>query len=1394
MRDTLKFSFLLFLFLALPAVIMSGQDNFSVFEHFSVSDGLSNSVINDIIQDQYGLIWIATDDGLNKFDGYSFKTYRNITDDSTSIPGSFVFCLYCDKRGRLWAGTQKGLCYYDYASDCFHQILNNTAIFFTTESENGDMVCGIAGGIDVIDHDDLSAVQHLSVGRTDQIKVLRENVILVKYDTRLSLFNFRDSLETDNLLLTGQESFLRFTSDKNDRIFALSTKRIYVLNVRDSISILDTIPLPSSPSKTSGPITLFCDQKEVLWLSMSSGLYTWDRMLKKFVPSHIIVDRIQAEKLLIEVMYEDSFGDIWLGDYGNGILLKPFNKYTFRSFGYNPYNENSISHDMVSAFAEDKQGLIWIGTWGGGLNYYDPKTELVKRYHFDDEQLNSAIFRGICFDKDGLLWLATNNSGLVKLNIKTGSYKVYQHNPSRTGSLPNNTLYSVFSLDDGEILVGQGSGDGLVHYRREDNSFESFATDTVNGLHIPVGYVRTLVEDHDHNLWFGTYGAGVNYVNLKSHKHFQFTSSTNPYGNSYLNNDVIYAIHQDSRGMIWIGTMGGGLNFLNPVTHQIRHINEKDGLSNDVVNGILEDSHDNLWISTNNGISRFTVPDCIYSDTLASDFPDDFDLHPYFINYDMNDGLQNNEFKYGAYLKSSTGEMYFGGISGFNVFHPDSIKVNRQVPRIILRDFTLFRRPKSDNEDESLYNGFIDDQKRINLRYNQNYFTIDWVGLNYNNPQKNSYRYMLEGFENQWGGSLNDLSATYMNLKPGTYTFRLQAANNDGIWTKESRDLVIYIKPPFWSRIGFQLAAIISLLGILFSFYRYRLSMLKQQSAKLENRVERRTAQLRQANEELEKSKTEIEEMAKKIHEADQSKLRFFTNISHEFRSPLTLIVGPVEKLLSDQHIDKGIRKQLAMVYRNALRLLKLINELLEFRKLESGNVRLQVTERDIVKFVKGIGSLFTFHAGQRKIEFKINAVQEKVFIWFDFNLMEKVIYNLLSNAFKYTEDRVEIRISLSSEENGDANWLKIVVSNNGKGISPEQQEYIFDRFYQVKKSNKNKSQFGSGIGLALCKEYLDLQHGRIFLEKSSDEGTSFVILVKTGKEHFSADQFAQDGEIKEDFDLNPMVDYEYHGDEKLLEDQEAGPDLPIVLVIDDNIDMLSYVGDILSDRYKLIFATNGHEGLERAYQDVPDLILCDIMMPEPDGLSITRQLKMDERTSHIPIILLSARATEEDRILGLENGADDYISKPFSSKFLQAQVNTVIENRVKIKMRYKDELGFNADNFVRHSPDDKFISKCMTVLEENLANENFRTEEFAVLMGMSRTQLYRKISAITDQSASEFIRTYRMRKAVELLKNGDHNISEVAFQVGFKSLSHFTRTFSGIFNESPTHFISRQK
>jgi signal transduction histidine kinase/DNA-binding response OmpR family regulator len=732
----------------------------------------------------------------------------------------------------------------------------------------------------------------------------------------------------------------------------------------------------------------------------------------------------------------------------------------------------------------------------------------------------------------------------------------------------------------------------------------------------------------------------------------------------------------------------------------------------------------------------------------------------------MRDGLQGNEFFERSFYKSrATGQMFFGGNNGITAFFPDSIRDNAFIPPVVITDFKLFYQSVPIGKKDSPLQRHVSEMKHLELLYSQNVITFEFAALNYVIPEKNQYAYIMEGFDKTWNYVGTEHKATYTNLDPGNYVFRVKASNNDGDWNEEGTTISIYIHPPFWvTGWAFALYAVV----IAFTFYYIYRSIVAREKLKSQTAIER------------------LEE--KRTHEMDLMKIRFFTNVSHEFRTPITLILGPLQRLMQSGIKDTQTINYYALMHRNAQRLLRMVNQLLDFRKLETGHMKLEAMHGDVVMFVKTIAGAFNYNAAQRNINYTFQSSVDSLQLWFDPDKLDKILYNIISNAFKYTEDDGAIDVSLQVKTENGQEYAQIGVKDNGAGIPNELLKKIFTLFYQVEGSKS-----GTGIGLALAKEMVELHHGKIEVESEAGKGSHFKILLPLGKDHLRSAQIVErDIDMEEKItaiELAPSIIVEAH-------DTPVGAsDKPIILVIDDDGDIRQYLRDILLLSYHVIEAINSETGFDAAVKEIPDLIISDVMMPGIDGFKFCAMIKGDERVNHVPVILLTAKGAEESKIEGFETGADDFITKPFSDALLLARVKNLILSRKKLKELFGKTTGAQlAGEQALNSIDKKFIEKAIQIVEAHLANTNFDSHAFAHEIGMSRAQLYRKFSAITNQSVSDFIKNIRLKKAADMLVKESKSIAETAYAVGFSERTNFTRTFVKHFGVTPSQYVAAHK
>lgn len=1338
--------------------MMRAQQNDIRFEHISVEDGLSHGIIYSVLQDGQGFMWFGTEDGLNKYDGYKFTIYRHDPDDSLTLSHNYVRCIHeshHDGKSVLWFGTWGGgLNEFDRDKEQFTRYqfdsenpksLSNNGIVSIFEEKSGELWVATSHGLNKFDRERKEFTRYMP-DTEHNVKSTQDNWIsgvtgdpdasggvlwvgtfyggLYKLDREIGQFtNYPHDPQNPNSLSNNN-----INSIYQDRSGVLWIGTEYGgLNKFDPETEKFThyFPDPNDPHSVSDNtvMKIYEDKKGVLWIgTLEGGLNKFDRETEQFTrymhnadnPSSLSSDAVMS-------IYEDRSDVLWVGTWG-GLNKIDRSKQQFTHYMHIPGNPNSLSNSAVWSIYEDKWGFLWIGTWNGGLNRLDRKTGQYAHYLHDPINPNSLSNDTVTRIREShhrgeeVLWVGTRG-GLNKLDTRTEQFTRYLHDPGDPNSISSDIIRSMCVDKSGVLWIGTHNG-GLNKLDPETEQFAKIGR---------LVQVMSIYEDRSGGvLWVGTFG-GLKRLDLETEQFTRYRHDPDD-PNSIGHNQVI-SVYEDQAGVLWVGTIGG-LNRFDRVKEQFTDYTVKDGLPNDVINGILEDKQGNLWLSTNEGLSKFNPE----TET--------------FRNYDVYDGLQGNEFHHGAYWKGKDGEMFFGGANGFNAFYPDSIKDNPHIPPVVITDFQIFNEPVKIEKHISV-------AEEIELSYRESVFSFEFAALDYRSPEKNQYVYMMEGFDEDWYHTDSKRRfATYTNLDPGKYVFRVKGSNNNGIWNEAGTSINIIISPPPW-KTGWAYAAYVLLLGAsVYGVWRFQVGRLKMRH-------------------ELEMEHFEAE----KLREMDEVKSRFFANISHEFRTPLTLIQGPLKQLLSDEF--QGPPKKLyRMMLRNSHRLLQLINQLLDLSKLESGRMKLEVSQTDVTKLLSGIVLSFTSLAERKKITLTFDVRDESVTGYVDRDKIEKILGNLLSNAFKFTPEGGKITVSAKKTAHDS---MTITISDTGPSIPPDRLERIFDRFYQVDDSVTRRRE-GTGIGLALAKELVELHYGEIQVDSEVGKGTTFTVRLPLGKEHLKPEEI-----VKEPPEEPVAVEVEVAPQREQIPSTKKSA--PVVLIVEDNTDVRSYIRSYLDRDYRNIEANDGKEGLKKAISKMPDLIVSDIMMPGMDGVELCKRVKTDERTSHIPVILLTAKADIESRIEGLEMGADDYITKPFDARELQVRVKNLIEQRRVLREKFGRKAVLEPKEIAITSIDEKFLQRAMDTIEVNISNPSFNVEELRKKLYLSRMQLYRKIHALTNQSPSTFIRTIRIRCAAKLLDQRFGNVTEVAYEVGFNNLSYFAKCFREIYGVSPSKY-----
>jgi ligand-binding sensor domain-containing protein/signal transduction histidine kinase/DNA-binding response OmpR family regulator len=1447
------------------------------FQHYTANQGLSQNMVDCILEDSKGFMWFGTWNGLNRFDGYTFTIFKQNPDERKSLSDNFVYSMCEDHYGNLWIGTANGLNAYLYEEDKFivfrHQPENDQTIVSNRinaiiTDRNGKIWIGTDHGADKIiisgQGNVIEDIQHYRSGNQPD-GLSGENVLSVYEDPEgniwigtdngLNLFDIQKNAFTH--YLNNPQAPGTLPENTVNTIYRDSSGTLWI-GTNFGLSRMDAFSgrfynysfNPADPKSLihNTVMSITEDITGRLIIGTLGGLSIYNKQQNNFDNyKHNLNTFYGLNNDFINCLYCDKNGNIWIGTERGGINTYNIYQKNFEFLEHVPGNKNSLSHSTINSIWEDDQH-IWIGTAGGGLNKYDKKSESFEHYYFradDPYSIASDFITSIHGDQEGNLWFGSWGSGLNKLtpeNKKKGKFIHYAQSPGDSTGLINDFISSIIEDQSGNLWIGTLGG--LDRFNPASGIFEH-VTGTFNQK--AVDQVGCLQLDRQHNLWAGTIqglfmipameNGEINPHTNEIHYYVHIPEDSNSISGNY-----VISICLDKQNDLWFGTYGNGINKLvidSGSNKSFKFVNytEKDGLSNNVVYSILEDNSGYLWLSTDNGLSRF--------DPVQKDFR----------NYYTSDGLQSNQFYWSACFKNSRGKLYFGSMNGLNAFYPDKINVTKSSPKTIITDFKVFNQSV---EVGKPYNGRVIFKKsifnteKVVLSYRSREFSIEFSALDFDQPEKIRYAYKMDGFDEHWTSvSANRRFANYTNLKGGDYTFMVKATNEDGLTDPLPYKLQIKIIPPFWATWGFRIAMILLLIGSVIVYNRYRVYTLKLQKKKLEQLVKERTAKIEEqtielkaqaenlleTNLQLEKRQEQIQgqkhqleiqnaeileqrdrliELNKKVQQINQQQLKFFTHISHEFRTPLTLITTPIEQMIQETHGTNHLKSRLQMVYKNTQRLLHLINQLMEIRKVETGRIELRASKGDIVKFVNNISQSFKTLAIQKDIRYRISAIPDTIEIYFDSDKVENIIYNLLSNAFKYTFEKGNIDVSISVNKGVPDNskvipiiekhhykhldikdYVEIKVSDTGPGIDHNHVKDIFRRFYRI----HNPLNFyvkGTGIGLFLVKELVKAHKGLLFVETSEREGSSFSVLLPASENHLAPEEIIIENHADEYLPKNVHV--------QILSDQFESPAVnlqnnngystvdqngnALILIIDDDHELLSITRDYLVKTFRIIQATNGLEGLEMARKNQPDLIISDIMMPEMDGLELCNHIKTNIHTSHIPVILLTARSEVDDYIEGFESGADDYIPKPFNIKILEAKSRSLIENRQRLRKLFMQSLVPVPKEMTTTNVDEQFLQRTIKIVEKNINNPEFGVQKLAAEMCVSRSLLHKKLASIVDLSANDFITSMRLKKSALLLMQGNLNISEIAFEVGFNDPKYFSRCFKKHFGLSPTEYV----
>lgn len=1365
-------------------------ENECYFEQPNTHLGLSQRAVNDVLQDNEGYVWLASWSGLIRFDGYQTKTFSSDNVAPDQLKSNKITKLLQQNDTTIWVGTSmRGVFRYNTRTGKFEQFvydatdehsLSNNNVWALANDQSGNLWVGTKNGLNRLDLDQMkfhryvhepSNPNSLSNSFIRDLHIDSQNRLWASTEYGVNALNLNESRlsEFERYAYEDEKDpALRQLHNYTYDILSVDLKgetQVYWVTKKGLKTLengkVKSFELSSKESEASFFRTfLLVETKHPFFLIGSeNGLYAFDIEKDQFIDNIDTPSRfLNLSHSTITTLFLDRSGVLWVG------TKKGINTYDCFDNGFKLYlNEDIIAENsIITSISGSGQGRVWLSTMGNGLYQFEntddqgqsPQQSIAKyQLEIKEEVDFSDFIQKMIVDKQGRVWLGTAGGGVYTFlerdaDSRTKRIRNYWHfMQGQENGISDAYVMSMGAARNGGMWIGTWSN-GL-NYISDQGKVIIYDRPELTQAPIVAIY-----EDANGVLWLGTRGHGlirveVDQVAILNIRFFRFSPDENS-----ISGDFITTIKEDKNGKLWIGTENG-LNRLDTSTNEFYVLNKNNGLVQNEVIGLEEDVNGYFWITHNSGINVID--------------PTRFDRSCLINNFDSRDRVQGGFFFNEVTYQNADGQLYFGGSNGVNIINPKSMVKNLFKPTPIITNFYVFNNTIQANDETGILSWPINLTRSIELKAEQNSISFEFASNHHANPQQNVYSYKLEGFDEDWTVTdANKRFANYTNLKDGRYQFLLRTSNDDGVWSEEEKHVDILIHPPWWKTPWAFVMYLLIVVLLLWLFRRLILiRSLYEHDLKLERMARENTEQL------------------------NKSKLQFFTNISHEFRTPLTLILAPLEQLISSGEGSIHIRHSLKAISQNANRLQRLINQLLDFRKAEGGSLSLRVAEGNIYKFIKEIHLSFKALAEQKNIDFVFSASSNMINVYFDRDQMEKVIFNLISNAFNHTESGGTIEIQLIEH----ADYFKVIVANNGPAIPQEQADKIFERFYSASGSGDH---MGTGIGLALCKSLVHLHHGKIEVYRK-DSFTCFDVVIPGRKNDYNKDQI-----------LDNFKDSEYVGHyNDLLKPNESGaiPDassdyrvdfstLKKLLIVEDNHEVRALLKSIFQHEYQLLEAENGEQGLTLANEENPDLIISDVMMPKMDGFSLCTAIKQNLNTSHIPVVLLTARTSYIYQVEGLEKGADDYITKPFHTEVLKLKVINLLKSREQSRqlVQGSNELVLEPKKVTITSADEKFVETSLELMEANMSNSEYTVVEFGRDLGISRMQLYRKLKAITGLSPNEYIRMLRIKRAAQLLDQKALNISEVAYQVGFTDPDYFRKCFKRQFGVTPSAYLKGER
>ena len=1350
---------------------LSGMNEFA-FKHLGVNDGLSHSQINYITKDSQGFMWFSTTYGLNRYDGYTFKVFMHNSKDPNSLPENSIKDVHEDAVGGLWVHTlRSGYVYYNPKKETFqpagpllekYGIPDSPYLMYIDKEKNiwsyayNGTHCYNIKEQKLYFYPIEEKFKEQGVGLIsfaedkNGIVLLYSNGYFEQIDRKSKQITLRNShlvVETNTviykhgMLIDGDGDYWVYGDGGIWIYYTAENRWEYINDGKDSPYILSG----------NHVMDIKKDAKNQIWVAINhGGINIINKNLRtiKYLQNDIFDERSVLQNST-NYLYCDDSGGVWVGYYKRGISYYNESIFKFRTDHLSEFNRIKNFTSDVNMIAEDKHANLWVGT-SNGLIFMNRESGERKIYQHTPgkNSLSGDVIVSMLKSRDGKTWIGTFRNGLNVFDGQTFTH--YKHHPENPNSLINDNVWALAEGNDGYIWIGT-LGSGLQGLDPRTGKFTWYSK---SGTGFETEYITSICVGRDGNIYMAT-SNGMTVYSPSANTFEKWL--TNKKGTQKFTQLNLNEIYEDSRGLLWIAT-SEGLNIYDRRNDEIIVPVINSALENQIIHGIVEDNNKNMWITTTSTISNIIVS----TDPRTGVYQ--YTAH----QYGVQDGLQGQQFNFRSITKTHRGEIIAGGIQGLSFFSPEGLMYNNDTPKIEFTELQLF------NEEvkiDSLYGGnhiltqAINRTEMIRLKHGQNVFSVSFSAMNYILPEKTRYMYMLEGFDMDWlTTDVNKL--TYTSLPSGEYILKVKATNSDGFSNHETSELKIIIEPPFWASPIAYVVYFMMIIGILFLARRQIL------------RNERNKFKLIQ-----------IEQEAQQKHEIDDMKLRFFTNISHELRTPLTLIISPLENVIK-QIESKDQKSKLEMVHRNAIRLLGMVNQLLDFRKSDVKGHQLNPAQGDIVDFIHNVTNSFSEYSEKKNVRLFFFSAVKELFMVFDEDKMSKIVMNLLSNAFKFTSEggRVDVSLDWLPATDEQPEQFEIKISDTGIGIKDEYKKLIFERFYQVQQKEGQKTD-GSGIGLHLVKEFVSLHNGAITVLDNVGKGSVFIITIPIVR-----------GQVIQETKVKPIQESMSASTDILLADDLPDSDvdqtekkLALILIVDDNEDFRLFMRDSLSSEYKVEVAEDGAKAWAMIPELQPDIIVSDVMMPEMDGNELARLVKADIRTSHIPLILLTARSAKEQKLEGLESGADDYITKPFDFDILNLRIKKLLQLQQKRQENFNPQMEIAPSEITITSLDEKLIKKAIQYVEDNISRSELSVEELSGELSMSRVHLYKKILSITGKTPVEFIRIIRLKRAAQFLRESQQTVAEIAYQTGFSNPKFFRKYFKEEFGVLPSEYQDKE-